>query len=36
MSEVNVIVTRPFLGICFMQVCAHKDVPHDVREVVRG
>lgn len=28
----DVIVTRAVLGICHMQVCAHKTVPHDAVE----
>lgn len=26
----DVVVTRGFMGLLYMQVCAHKDVPHDV------
>lgn len=28
----DVVVTRPFIGLLYMQVCAHKDVPPPVAE----
>lgn len=32
MADADVVVTRPWVGLLHMQVCAHKDVAHDVIE----
>lgn len=31
-QQEDVIVTQPFMGLCHMQVCAHKDVPLHIVE----